>query len=211
MEENNIEENKQGKKKNKKILKILVMLIIIAVIITLVTVTISDIIKPSLVLTSPKYVSISEGKEFTVSVELTSMPDEEYPAASISLDFDNDRMEFLRVEQGTLGVGKGDKFEIPTWAFNAQRSNSIGSVNAMYMDVTTKDKAYIKDNFEENKENIVIKYVFKLKSSAREGDKYKFHISDAVFAKVGGSEDKKSLATSEDKLNTDDCTIEVVK
>lgn len=216
MKEN--KENKEIKEKvekklitsRRKKIKLVSIIVIVIAIIMFSAFTIYDLIKPSIILTSPKTVSFSEGKEFVVNVKLTKLPKDIYPAASIALKFNNERVEFLRIEEGTLGVGSGESFEIPKWSFNVQRSNSIGSVNAMYLDTTTKDKSYIGNNFQEDKDNIVIRYVFKLKSSAQVDDEYSFTIEDAVFATVGGSKDNSSLSMTKNTLNTVDCKIEVV-
>ena len=175
-----------------------------------------SIIKPTLILEPPAPIEVTNKEEFIVDVKLSHLPKDIYPAASISVGFDNNKLEFTGVKMGTMEtygdqILNGSDYTIPTWACNVETSNKKGVVNAMYLDMTAGKFAYNEDGFEKGSKDIVLRLAFKLKDSTQAGENYYLDIKDAVFATVDGDKDKSSLATLDKTLKTNNCSIVVKK
>ena len=175
-----------------------------------------SIIKPTLTLEPPAPIEVINKDEFIVDVKLSRLPKDIYPAASISIGFDNNKLEFTGVKMGTMQtygdkILNGSDYTIPTWACNVEASNKNGVVNAMYLDMTAGKFAYNEDGFEKDSKDIVLRLAFKLKDSAQSGENYYLDIRDAVFATVDGDKDKSSLALSLNTLKANNCSIVVKK
>jgi hypothetical protein len=160
---------------------------------------------PSLTLMSPAPVSASDRSEIIIDAVLSDLPDRVFPAASISVDFDPNKLEFVGVKQGTmmtLGGAKGNEqtWNIPIWESDAAASNRLGEVNTMYLDMTGGQFAYIREGFQKNDHDILVRLAFRLKDSAIAGDIYHITVKDAVIATVGGAENNTSLATGKQTL-----------
>ena len=175
-----------------------------------------SIIKPTLILEPPAPIEVTNKDEFIVDVKLSKLPKDIYPAASISLGFDNNKLEFTGVKMGTMEtygdkILNGSDYTIPTWDCNVETSNKKGVVNAMYLDMTAGKFAYNEDGFEKDSKDIVLRLAFKLKDSAQSGENYYLDIRDAVFATLDGDKDKSSLALSLNTLKANNCSIVVKK
>lgn len=166
---------------------------------------------PVLSLQPPQSIPASSRDEFVVDVTLSAMEDNLYPAASLIVEFDKNRLEFTGVKMGNVmayenfnPVGNDTvdpPMMIPTWSCNTELSNQSGEIRAMYLDMTGGNNAYAPAGFDSNGQNIVLRLGFKLKDSAGAGGKIAVSLVDAVFATSGGDVDKTSMSTSRD-LNT---------
>ncbi|MGL5353193.1 MAG: cohesin domain-containing protein [Clostridium sp.] len=193
------------------------------IIISIATIIILNIQTPTLVLNGPKgKIELGDNKEIIVPVTLSKLPEENYPAASASIKFDERKLEFVGVELGTMESydnydDKSDannvRYKIPNWTYNVEAANRDGVINTMYVDTTAGKNGYIKEGFEKDKKDIPFKLVFKLKYSALPGEKIELKINDASFATVNGEEDKTSLSTKENysKLKVKPTYIVVAK
>jgi hypothetical protein len=166
-----------------------------------------ELFAPSLTWMSPAPVAASDRDEIVVDVVLSSLPDRAFPAASISVDFDRNKLDFLEVKQGTmmtLGVSKLNEttYNIPIWTCDTERSNELGVVNAMYLDTTGGKFSYVQDGFNKKDKDVMLRLAFRLRDSAMAGDTYSITFRDAVIATIGGTENKTSLATSIRTLKT---------
>lgn len=171
---------------------------------------------PTISLEPPSPVEVGSKDEIIVDVKLSKLPTNIYPAASLSVGFDNNKLEFTGVKMGTMEtygdkIVNGSDYTIPTWDCDVETSNSRGQVNAMYIDMTTGKFAYNADGFEKDTKDIVLRMAFKLKDSAQKGDTYYLEIKDAVFATIDGDKDKTSLSTANKTLKSNDCSIVVQK
>lgn len=175
---------------------------------------------PELSLTPPnKEITANSKDEIVIPVVLSNIPKDEHPASNITIDFDENKLEFVELAEGTMEVyndydkenNKEAKFKIPKWSYNTDFANEEGKVKAMYLDTTAGKNAYNEFGFKKNSKDIVFKLVFKLRSSANEGDKLTINIEDAMFATVNGEEDKSILATKKgySKLNTKELNIKI--
>ena len=171
---------------------------------------------PTISLEPPSPVDVNSKDEIIVDVKLSKLPTNIYPAASLSVGFDNNKLEFTGVKMGTMEtygdeIVNGSDYTIPTWDCDVETSNSRGQINAMYLDMTTGKFAYNADGFEKDTKDIVLRIAFKLKDSAQRGDTYYLEIKDAVFATIDGDKDKTSLSTVAKTLKSNDCSIVVQK
>ncbi len=200
--------------KKKKIITVFLILIIIIGAIFIVFRAKKELNKPVLSLIPPKPIEYSSREEFVVDVQLSALPHNLYPAASISVTFDNTKLEFTGAKLGTM-MTYGDKrangysFDIPQWSCNTEISNSKGEINAMYLDTTAGKYAYCSEGFDSDKKNIVLRLGFKLKDSAISGESYNLTFKDGVFAVIDGDESKESLAMKMGTLRTNNCRIVV--
>lgn len=169
---------------------------------------------PTLSLICTKDISVDNKEEFYIDVALSLLPANIYPAASISIQFDKNKLEFIGVKKGSMET-YGDKnnekneFSIPTWDCNIETCNSNGIINTMYLDNTAGKFAYNKNGFDSKSKNIVLKLGFKLKEEATGGEKYDLNIKDAVFATVNRNKDNTSLSSLQGTLETVNCKIKV--
>ena len=156
-------------------------------------------LEPTLKLQLPKEKITSTYKdEIIIPVVLSRLPDDEYPAASVAIKFDNNKLEFIGVKMGTMETyndydpdrDKQPSYKIPQWVYNADVANENGEVRAMYLDTTAGKNAYVQEGFEKKTKDIPFKLVFKLKDSVIEDDRLEIDIKEAVFAKVNEEIDK---------------------
>lgn len=166
------------------------------------------ILKPTLILKPPAPIAASNHEEFTVDLELSKLPSNIYPAASISIKFNKNKLEFTGIKQGTMMIS-GDEFTIPIWNCNTEKCNKDGEINSMYLDMTSGKNSYCAKGFDEEKKNIVLRLGFKLRDSAISGDVYNLTFKDAIFATVDGDKDKSSLSMELDTLHIKNCKIAV--
>lgn len=213
----NIEENISTKKNTSKKKKILISLVIIILIILAIIgflIFRKVLNTPTLTLMPPAPLKASNYDEFTVDIKLSDLPSNIYPAASISLTFDKNKLQFTGVKEGTMMTygdksADGNNLSIPNWSCNVDRANLNGEINAMYLDTTAGKYAYCSDGFDKKNKNIVLRLGFKLRSSAQKGDVYNITFQDAVFATVNGDKKKTSLAMNMKTLRVKNCKIAV--
>lgn len=193
-------------KKSVKINRIITICISVAFVVTTILLIIfrgsifSGLLSPALTLMSPASLSVSNREEIIIDVVLSDLPDRVYPAASLSVEFDKNKLEFLGTKQGTmmtLGDSTGDKtnYNIPIWSSDVEVSNQLGRINTMYLDITGGNYAYVLEGFAKNESDVLLRLCFKLRDSVQSGEVYDITVNDAVIATVGGAETRTSLAT----------------
>lgn len=166
---------------------------------------------PAVVLVKPAPVAVMDRDDIQVDVRLTNLPDGVYPAASLSVGFDKNKLEFVGVRQGTMmtrGMTPGT-FNIPIWASDPAFSNRQGQVTTMYLDMTGGDFAYVPEGFSSGRDDIVVRLVFRLRDSAQKGESYDLTVRDAVFATADDAVRHTGLATSQRTLRAFSTQIEV--
>ncbi|MFR1707713.1 MAG: hypothetical protein ACLSV2_02330 [Clostridium sp.] len=206
---------KSMSKKHKVIIGCMGM-IILALIIFLILKLFWIIKTPTITLVPPPPLEVTNRDEFSVDVVLSDLPKKIYPAASITVGFDKNKLEFTGTKIGTMMTYgdttiDGNSFNIPLWTCNIEKANEIGQINTMYLDMTAGKYAYSNDGFDKKSKNIVLRLSFKLKDSAVKGEKYNLTIHDAVIATVNGDTEKTSLATNQKTLRANSCKIVVQK
>ena len=164
--------------------------------------------KPTLTVSS-KDVSISGNDTFTIDVLISSLGDADYPAASMNIKFDTSRLEFLGISEGNVFVKSDTEIgqKLPNWSYNVSSSNSSGSINVMYLDMTGGNNAFTNDLLADSY-NVVLRITFRLRGSARVGDTYDLTVTDAVFA---ASDETQSLAMTKDTLKTENGKIKITE
>lgn len=175
---------------------------------------------PKLSLKEPsKNITSSQSDEIVIPVVLSKLPNEVYPAASVVIDFDKNKLDFEEIKIGTMesyddydeSKNEEPRFKIPNWAYNVDVANEQGKIKAMYLDNTASKNSYNKDGFEKNKKDIPFQIVFKLKDSVMPKDELKISILEAVFATVNGDKDKTTLSTKDGygKLKVDNLKLKI--
>ena len=154
--------------------------------------------KPTLIVETPQKLSASDNNIFVLDVEITSLGDAVYPAASMSIAFDASHLEFLGVEEGNVFIKSANTSgqELPTWSYNTVACNESGKINVMYLDMTGGRNAFTKDLLKEDN-NVVLRLKFRLRGSVRAGDVCDLIVEDAVFA---ASDETDSLAMTANTL-----------
>ena len=159
---------------------------------------------PAVTIETPKNMSRSDRGEFTLDVTLSDLKEGElYPAASFSMNFDANKLEFLGLEEGNVLVpcekkANGAVTELPKWGVNVERSNEIGQINVMYIDLSGGRRAFSKDLLPDG-DRVLFRLRFKLRGSVQSGDIIEISFADAVFA---ASDEKDSLASVKNTLKT---------
>ncbi|WP_055069934.1 cohesin domain-containing protein [Clostridium massiliamazoniense] len=187
--------------KKKKIKAIIFLLVIVGVTLSYL---VTKALVPTLMLKGPKEeVKANSKDEIVVPVTLSKLPEGIYPAASVSIKFDSNKLEFVSLASGTMETyndydKKGESkatFKVPNWTYNAKLANEEGEIKAMYLDTTVGKNAYNKDGFKKDEKDMPFKLIFKLKSSANPKDNIKIELNEAVFATETGDKDKSTLST----------------
>jgi len=164
----------------------------------------------------PAPLESSNREEFIVDVILSDLPKNIYPAASLTIGFDKNKLEFTGTKLGTMMTYgdttiDGNSMNIPLWDSNVERANEIGQINTMYLDMTAGKYSYSIDGFDSEKNNVLLRLGFKLKDSVTKGEVYNIKINDAVIATINGDVNKTSLATNQKTLRANNCKIVVLK
>ncbi len=202
--------------KKKKIVGGSILLIFIALIIFIFIKTLKVIQTPTITLMPPAPLESSNREEFIVDVILSDLPKNIYPAASLTIGFDKNKIEFTGTKLGTMMTYgdttiDGNSMNIPLWDCNVERANEIGQINTMYLDMTAGKYSYSREGFDNEKNNVLLRLGFKLKDSVSKGEVYNIKINDAVIATINGDIDKTSLATNQKTLRYSNCKIAVLK
>ncbi|UOY91709.1 cohesin domain-containing protein [Ectobacillus sp. JY-23] len=166
-----------------------------------------ELFAPSITLVSPAPIKPSNRNEITVDVMVSDLPDNIYPAASLSINFDKNKLDFIGVKQGTmmtLGDSTAQKkvYNIPIWKSDPAVSNKSGQINTMYLDMTGGKYAYTKEGFNKKEKNILLRLTFKLRDSVVSGEVYDLIIRDAIIATADNDIKKTSLASNNNTLKT---------
>lgn len=202
--------------KKKKVILIGVGILIISLIFFSIVMMRRVIETPTITLVPPPPIDVLNRDEFIVDVKLSDLGDELYPAASVTVGFDKNKLEFTGTKIGTMmtygdNTIDGKSFDIPLWNCNIERANELGEINTLYMDMTAGKYAYSKSGFDKKTKDVVLRLGFKLRDSAVKGEVYNIKIRDAVIAAINGDENKTSLATSQNTLRARNCKIVVLK
>ncbi len=194
-------------KKSKKKVTIIVLLVLIALA-ALAFFLFRDggalSLAPAVTIETPDKKSPDDREEFTLDVTLSDLKDGGlYPAASFSMNFDSNKLEFLGLEEGNVAVpcekkANGAVTELPEWGVNVERSNEIGQINVMYLDLSGGRQAFSKDLLPDG-DRVLFRLKFKLRGSVQSGDIIEISFADAVFA---ASDEKGSLASVKNTLKT---------
>ena len=156
---------------------------------------------PTLIVETPQKLSLAQNNEFTLDVTISSLGDARYPAMSMSLSFDNSRLEFIGLEEGNVFILSNESAsgqQLPTWSYSAANANQTGLINIMYLDMTGGKNAFCSDLLAEE-DNVVLRLKFRLRGSIRAGDVLDLILEDAVFA---ASNEQESLAMTTGSLKT---------
>lgn len=163
---------------------------------------------PAVTIETPDKKSVSDHEPFSLELQLTTLGDASYPAASFSIDFDSSKLEFLGIDEGNVCITDSQSasgYTLPEWSVNVEHSNEVGQINLMYLDMTGGKNAFTKAALDED-ENILMHLRFRLRGTAKSGDIYELSFQDAVFA---ASDETKSLASSKNTLKTNNGRIVV--
>lgn len=197
-----MEEKKNSKKKT-----IIIVLLVLLALAVLALFLFRDggalSLAPAVTIETPNKMSQSDRDEFTLDVTLSDLRDGLYPAASFSINFDSNKLEFLELEEGNVLVpcekkANGAVTELPGWGVNVGRSNEIGQINVMYIDLSGGRRAFSKDLLPDG-DRVLFRLKFKLRGSVQSGDIIEISFADAVFA---ASDEKDSLASTKNTLKT---------
>lgn len=198
-----MEEKKNSKKKT-----IIIVLLVLLALAVLAFFLFRDggalSLAPAVTVETPNKMSQSNRDEFTLDVTLSDLRDGDiYPAASFSMNFDSNKLEFLGLEEGNVLVpcekkANGAVTELPAWGVNVERSNEIGQINVMYIDLSGGRRAFSKDLLPDG-DRVLFRLKFKLRGSVQSGDIIEISFADAVFA---ASDEKDSLASVKNTLRT---------
>ena len=154
---------------------------------------------------SSEKISSNYKEEIIIPAVLSKLPDNEYPAASVEIKFDNNKLEFVGISIGTMETyndydpERDDEasYKIPQWSYNEEVANQEGVIKAMYLDTTAGKNAYVSSGFEKEKKDIPFQLIFKLKDSVIPNDELVIEIEEAVFATINGDVDKTTLSTKD--------------
>lgn len=198
-----MEEKKNSKKKT-----IIIVLLVLIALAVLAFFLLRDggalSLAPAVTIETPNKLSQSDRNEFTLDVTLSDLKDGGlYPAASFSMNFDSNKLEFLGLEEGNVAVPcekktNGAVTELPEWGVNVERSNEIGQINVMYLDLSGGRQAFSKDLLPDG-DRVLFRLKFKLRGSVQSGDIIEISFADAVFA---ASDEGYSLASVKNTLKT---------
>ncbi|MDE6788822.1 MAG: hypothetical protein K2J47_05805, partial [Ruminococcus sp.] len=172
---NQEQEKKKLTKKQKIIIAVTAIILLIIILLLLLPKNIKNFGIPTLTIVTPPKQSISAHEEFSVDVSLSALGEESYPAVSASIVFNSSYLEFMGISEGDIMIlgderADGNSNQLPEWSVDIERSNKIGQINVMYLDMTGGKYAFTKECMEDN--NILMRLNFKLRGSAKAGDIY---------------------------------------
>lgn len=161
---------------------------------------------PTVTIETPQKVSKDYEEIIELNVEISDLKEDLYPAASFSISFDPSKLEFVGIEEGTVQITdsrSSSGYQLPVWSVNVEKSNEIGQINLMYLDMTGGKYAFTKEALDDT-ENVLFRLCFRLRGSVKKGDVYELCMEDAVFANV---DEEKSLAMLTDSLKAENGRI----
>lgn len=159
----------------------------------------------SLILEYNEELEASSQEEIVIPVKLSYLPSGVYPSASMSIEFDKDKLEFTGIAKGTM---QDFSQEVPVWNVDIDASNKSGVVNAVYLDKSGGKNSYHKSGFEKGTKDTVLNLKFKLKD-AKSKEILHLNISDAIFATVNGDTDNSNLSTLKDTMKNKNLMITI--
>ena len=156
---------------------------------------------PAVTVETPAKMEEKDREPFSLELQLTSLGETVYPAASFSISFDPAKLEFLGISEGNVIIKNSESISgtaLPEWNVNAERSNETGIINIMYIDMTGGKNAFSKELLREQ-DNVLLLLNFRLRGSVRAGDILELSLDDAVFA---ASDEAESLSSAAGTLRT---------
>ena len=156
---------------------------------------------PAVTVETPAKMEEKDRDPFSLELQLTSLGETVYPAASFSISFDSAKLEFLGVSEGNVIIKNSESISgttLPEWNVNTERSNETGIINIMYIDMTGGKNAFSKELLREQ-DNVLLLLDFRLRGSVRAGDILELGLDDAVFA---ASDEAESLSSAAGTLRT---------
>lgn len=160
----------------------------------------------ALLLEYDKDLAANSQEEIVIPVKLSYLPSGVYPSASISIEFDKEKLEFTGIDKGTI---KDFSNKVPAWNVDVDATNKSGVVNAMYLDKSGGKNSYYKSGFEKGTKDTILNLKFKLKDAAKSKDILHLNIADAVFATINGDTDNSSLSTLKNTMKNKNLMIEI--
>ena len=160
----------------------------------------------ALLLEYDKDLAANSQEEIVIPVKLSYLPSGVYPSASISIEFDKEKLEFTGIDKGTI---KDFSNQVPAWNVDVDATNKSGVVNAMYLDKSGGKNSYYKSGFEKGTKDTILNLKFKLKDAAKSKDILHLNIADAVFATINGDTDNSSLSTLKNTMKNKNLMIEI--
>ena len=190
------------KSRKKKIISGLLILIILAVLLFL-FLNRGGVIPsaPAVTVETPAKMEEKNRDPFSLELQLTSLGETVYPAASFSISFDPAKLEFLGISEGNVIIKNSESISgtaLPEWNVNVARSNETGIINIMYIDMTGGKNAFSKELLQDQG-NVLLLLDFRLRGSVRAGDIMELSLDDAVFA---ASDEAESLSRTAGTLRT---------
>lgn len=156
---------------------------------------------PAVTVETPAKMEEKDREPFSLELQLTSLGESVYPAASFSISFDPAKLEFLGISEGNVIIKNSESVSgtaLPGWNVNVARSNETGIINIMYIDMTGGKNAFSKELLREQ-DNVLLLLNFRLRGSVRAGDILELSLDDAVFA---ASDEAESLSRTAGTLRT---------
>ena len=156
---------------------------------------------PAVTVETPAKMEEKDREPFSLELQLTSLGESVYPAASFSIGFDPAKLEFLGISEGNVIIKNSESISgtaLPEWNVNAARSNETGIINIMYVDMTGGKNAFSKELLQDQG-NVLLLLDFRLRGSVRAGDILELSLDDAVFA---ASDETESLSGTAGTLRT---------
>lgn len=117
------------------------------------------------------------GEEFYVYVKLYNF-DGTYNGISLDIQYDQEKLEILSIEQGNLAPEKEGANNI-VWDSNLEESKEDGNLKLMYLDTTLGE--FSLSGGGESKDAILLKLKVKIFDSIREGRSVFFSLNNAMF------------------------------
>ena len=192
--------SEQKKSRKKKIIIGLLILIILAVLLFL-FLRRGGVFPsaPAVTVETPGKMDENDRDDFSLELQLTSLGETVYPAASFSISFDPAKLEFLGISEGNVIINSSESnsgTSLPEWNVNVERSNETGIINIMYIDMTGGKNAFSKELLRDQ-DNVLLLLNFRLRGSVRAGDILELSLDDAVFA---ASDEAESLSSASGTL-----------
>ena len=156
---------------------------------------------PAVTVETPAKMEEKDREPFSLELQLTSLGESVYPAASFSISFDPAKLEFLGISEGNVIIKNSESVSgtaLPEWNVNVARSNETGIINIMYIDMTGGKNAFSKELLRDQG-NVLLLLDFRLRGSVRAGDILELSLDDAVFA---ASDEAESLSGTAGTLRT---------
>lgn len=158
-------------------------------------------VAPTVTVETPAPRDAGDREVFALELQLTSLGEGFYPAASFCISFDPESLEFMGISEGNLLIRSSENDSgtaLPNWSVNTERSNETGSINIMYVDMTGGNKAFSRELLKEG-DNVILTLEFRLRDGVKAGDILELSLDDAVFA---ASDERESLSSAAETLGT---------